>query len=380
MPACAHTAVRVRFQTAVVQRDGTVARESAWQSNLILDQGLDRAAVEQWCDLFKAAAVGSGTLVIKRHTDGVTFSRSGATVTASAAFFESDDAGRLFKFDSGEEMYITAYTDSTHVTVGTSGTIAADEGTLWYVNSTSLHTEVKRTQTYSGGGSANGTTISGDTLTFKRTFIFSPETGTVTYREVGWSWTNTPAGGLFGMAPLHASTQTLEDGESFQVVIQMSLVLTPNAPTPIADTSGGAWNTAGNLMIESLGSAVSTVATNGTTVNGNALEPSAGLNFRAVLATWTQSLEIVTSALGWLVSTTAVAMTLQSYTNGSFERALTGSFNPTQANGTIYGFGFDAGNRTLSIKFTAAQTKLAANGLNVVFKRTWQRALSNVIE
>lgn len=374
-----HTEVSIKFQTAVL-RDGKVVRRSPWRRNLILDQGLDRVAVEQWCDVFKVAAVGTGALVIKRKDIALTFSRAGNEVTASGSFFDAGDVGRLFKFDSGEEMYVTAYTDATHVDVSETGTIAAGPGSLWFVNSTGLVAESKRSQTYSASLGANSTNVTDNVLLHKRTFIFSAEVGTVTYTEVGWSWTTTPGGNLFGMAPLGLATQTLDPGDQFQVVVQMSVVIVPDEPTAVADTSGGAFNTLGTQMIESLGVALSSINTNGTTSTGNALEPSVAPLLRAVLANWTQETEIVTSPVPWGVSTVAVGMALQAYVAGTFERSCVGSLGITIANGSVYGFGFDSGQRTMSIKFTTPQTKPATHRIDVVYKRTWQRALNNAVD
>lgn len=374
-----HTSASVDFQVAVIARDGTVRDRGPWRKNLILNQGLDRAAVTMWCDLFTAAIVGTGEVVIRRDGEAIAFSQTGTALTASASFFDPTDVNRVFKFDGGAEATVTAYVSPTEVTVTPSQSVASGPGTVWYTTSTALVAETKRTTTVSLSDGANNTVVTDNALRYRRTFLFSPEVAPITYREVGWSWTGTPgAGTIFGMAPLLESTRTVLPGEQMQVIIQLNTVLTPGEITPIADTSGGTFDTAGNIMIESLGSAISQVNTSGVTVSGNSLEPSQGLTFRAIQATWTQSTEIVTSALSWAVATTAApAMALQAYTPGNYYRDLTGSFAVTAANGVIHGFGFDAGNRTTSIKFTAPQTKLNTHKLDVLFRRSWNRQLNN---
>ena len=62
------------------------------------------------------------------NATATTFTRAGTTITASTAVFAATDVGRLIRMkDSGAWVYmeITAYTNTTTVTVDTSGTIAS---------------------------------------------------------------------------------------------------------------------------------------------------------------------------------------------------------------------------------------------------------------
>lgn len=57
--------------------------------------------------------------------NGLTASQSLFVVTASAAIFVADMVGATIKWDDGHTAIISGFTDSTHVTVGTSQTVAA---------------------------------------------------------------------------------------------------------------------------------------------------------------------------------------------------------------------------------------------------------------
>ncbi len=227
-----HAAASVRYRLEILDAAGLLVHRVPWKRNLILDQGLDAVAVRGWVQNFDYAVAGTGTTATRRDSGAITVSRAGTTLTASAGFFEAADAGRLFKFDTGEEVRISSYTDGTYVETVTSGTIVSAEGTVWYVNQTALATETKRTGTLSTDSGDNGSSFLVDTWTHKRSFIFSAESGSVNYREVGWSATNTPGNNLFGRDLLAGGGVNLVSGQQLKVTVEMSVKIGPASSTP----------------------------------------------------------------------------------------------------------------------------------------------------
>lgn len=372
-----HTSACVRYQTRILNPDGSVASERAFKNNLILDQGLNNVAASSWSQLFQYCAVGTGTTPVKRDSGLTTFTRAGTTVTASANFFEAADVGRLFKFDSGAEMYVTAYTDPLNVTVGTSGTIAAAEGTVWYVNQTGLTAETARTQTQSGGATENKSTFSVNTWTHQRQFLFPAVGAPVTYREIGWSHTS-GAPNLFGRDIIPGARDSLSAGQQYQVIVTLILTISPSTITAAPEVGTGGMVTVGTINFQYIGSrAFSTLYD----TNVRSLEPSATWDQSSVkAANATFTLNAGPSNWGGNISGGEGANLYPSaYSAGSFSRSRTGTFAVTQANYAIHGYIFqdDGGNGVLALKFTAPFTKDSLHTLSVVLTLTWGRTLVN---
>src|SRR5258708_91829 len=114
---------------------GLPVKENDYVSNLFLDQGLNGLAKKAGGGLptpgapanaFNYCHTGSGINATKISSGAITFTQATTTLTASAGFFTSAMVNGLFKWGvgaGGNELYITAFTDSTHVTVGTSATV-----------------------------------------------------------------------------------------------------------------------------------------------------------------------------------------------------------------------------------------------------------------
>ena len=387
-----NTAMSIRYKTSILNPDGSVAKTRPWKNNLILDQGMNEIVNLGATWLWQVAAVGTGTTVVKRPGGGLTFARAGTTITASGTFFGSGDVGRLFKFNSGEEVYITAFTDVTHVETATSGTIASTGGTVWYVNQVGLVTESKRTQTYRTESGDNSTTFDGETLTHQRTFLFSAEGAGVTYTEIGWSWSMSAGNNLFGRDVIPGGGDTLITGQQYLVVVQMTTKVAPITPQAVSDVGSGGFNTAGTLMVESVEGALSAVASTGAPTWFNASDPGntalevssnvqlTTMTCRAASATWSQRVTITTANVAQPAGT---AKTLNSlgYTAGNFRLDFSGTFGVTEANGDIFGFTFyrtgGPSGIIISVKFTTTQTKANTHALTVTFRKSWSRTLVN---
>ncbi|WP_415907276.1 hypothetical protein [Oleiharenicola sp. Vm1] len=374
----------VHYELAVLER-GRVVERRARKRNLILDQGLNLVASQRWCDLFSYAVVGTGTTPVKRDSGAITFTRAGSTVTASAGFFAADDVGRLFKFDSGEECYITAFTDTQNVTVSVAGTVAASEGTVWYVNQTAHAAEVKRSNSYGVDSGDNGLTYSLGSMVNKRTIIFSAEASPIVYNEIGWSYTATPGANLFGRDIISGGI-SLAAGQQLKVIVTLTLTVTPQASTAYTNVVAG-WSQDGNYNAESISTnfarAISFVNGDGSTaVQGQQVfEPSLAKTIN--LSTDTTALVAQTSTtLTFSGSVGNKTLNPDTYVTGTFTRTFRGTFAIAEGNSNairslVVTGGAGVIDRIFRVLLNAAETKDSAHTLELVFRLTWGRVLSN---
>lgn len=375
-----HQAASVRFKRFIVNPDGSEipCGDGKWTKNLLLNSGLDGVATTLWCDSFLYGVLGTGTNPVRRDSTPTTFTVSGGTITASAGFFTSADVTRILKTNDplATEMVITGYTSPTVVTTSSAATIATGyTGTVWYVSDTTLGSEVKRTNTYTTSSGNNGSTFLTDTWTHQRTYLFSAETGTITYREIGWAKAST--GTLFGRALIAGAGDTLVAGQQYKVIIQLSVKYSPASPTAVPDVSGGAYNTAGTFSIDR-NSETSTVNSVGATVQlGNgSLEPSTGPLLCMASATFTQSSMASTSPTIPFIADIVLAKA--SYVAGSFQNVMSGTADVNTGNYTCYGFFIDTANASAySILFTTPQTKDNLHTLTPTITMSWGRILTN---
>jgi hypothetical protein len=371
------TNAAVEYETFILNPDGSVASHRKRKRNLILDQGLNLVATNAWCGCFNYCVVGTGTNPTKRKANPITFTRAATTVTASAGFFAPADVGRLLKLDSGEEMYITAYTSPTVVTVNISGALAASAGTIWYVNDTGLQTESTRTSIYSTGAGECGTTFSVDTYTNKRTFIFPAVGANVTYNEIGWSPNSGAGANLFGR-DLIVGGDSLLTGQQYKVIVRLLLTISPVAITAAGDVGNNGFVTAGAFNHQFIGNAYSTINAAGNPVAGS-LEPSiapcCGLMAAMALNAGVSNTVDVFSAAYTIDFTNGV------YTAGNFYLDSNGTAPIASGVGSIAGFFFgNAGGgifKCLGHLFTNPQTKDNIHTLTVTLRKSWGRVLVN---
>lgn len=381
----AHVSASVHYRVSVLE-NGREIRRLPRKRNLILDAGLDRVATNYWAEMTRYAAAGTGTNPVKRDSGAVTFTRAGNVVTASAGFFEAGDVGRLIKWDTGEEAYISAYNSTVEVETADSGTIAASEGTVWYVNRTGLQAEVKRSGTYGSDSGDNETTFSLGAWTFKRTFIFSEEVGAVTYNEIGWSYANSAGNNLFGMDIITGGV-SLVAGQQLKVVVELTLPLGPAAPTPWSNTISG-WSTDGECCAESV--TISSAAAFGF-VNNDGTPNFGPLNSGGVFDGNTNKNCYLSNDSTALVSQTTSTISApsnvgsknlagQTYINGTFKRDFTGKFLVSEGNSaairSIF-FHTQAPNRTFRVLLDSAETKDSDHTLSITFTLSWSRVLVN---
>ena len=370
----------VHYKTAAINPDGSVAWERGFKKNLILDNGLNMVATTAWVGCFANCAVGTGTNPTKRDSGAITFSRAGTTITASAGFFSAGDVGRLLKWDTGEEVYITGFTSTTVVSSTTSGTIASAEGTVWYVNDTALQTETARTANYSTDAGDNQSTYSNPTLTHKRTFLFPAVGAGVTYNEIGWSNSASAGANLFGRDIIPGG-DTLLTGQQYKVVVTLLITLSPVTSTAVADVGNNGFNTAGNTNHEYIASAYGTIASNGTGSQGE-LDPSVATTYN-----FNQGAFTLLSAPSYTSQNVSdfgrATLANAAYTNGNFFRdssatIAVGTGNSTTLSSITFGQGLGgAVSRAFSVAFTANQTKDNLHTITVTLRKSWGRVLVN---
>jgi len=389
----------VEYQTQIINADGTIAKSNKPKHNLILDAGMDLVATLPFADLFTHCVLGTGTKPVVRDSGAITFDFDGTvTVTASAGFFEAQDNGRIIKFDSGEEFRITAYVSATELTVSNPlsiGAITGESGAIHYVNEITHQTETKRSNTYSTETGDNGTSFAVDTITFKRTFLFTAEVAPITYREIGWSNSGTAGAQLFGRDLIPGIGDSLAAGQQYKVVVRLKVKLSPTTPATVSDVGNNGFNTAGTAAFQYLwfqtnvasgGSSFVQVVENGAKVQ-NAQNRSLDPALTTQLFVSTTQITLIGATDGSTrmdipASPAAINLSNSAYTPGSYTRNKSTTFSVSQFNGNIgslvlVGGGDGSKQRSWVIRFDSVQSKASTHTLGLTFRFSWGRTLNN---
>jgi|SRR5882757_383125 len=264
--------VSTKIKTRIMDsKTGKCLKESPWKKNLVMDSGLNAiaksTAPSSIADSFLTCKVGSGTTPTATASGGITGSQTATTtVTSSGGFFTAGMVGMLLKWGTGSagvETYITAFTNSTTVTVDTSGTHVAEVFTVWAVNQTALTTQLFQTSAYQTNAGDNVTTITNNQAVLQRTFVIASQVASYNVNEIGWFSQAGALGGInvYGRIVL-SSTDVVSPTNFYVVVIQLTTTFTPATPSAVANV-GTNINTAGNAAIERL--AISRVSSTGAT-------------------------------------------------------------------------------------------------------------------
>jgi hypothetical protein len=232
-----------RFKIRVLRSDKSIRLETDWQKNLILNPGIRGADGETWLNQLASCRAGTGTTPSKATLDG-TFAISGTTLTRSTGTgtFSAGDVDKYVKFGTGEEHLIVSYTSATEVEVRDTATVAASTLEVYDTARIALDAEVADHASLSGEVGANGftTNVATGNITYKRTYDYAVEGGTVNYNEIGIS--DAVGDDLWSRIVL-GSTVTVNIGEQLQVVYELSLTsstwLTATPLTPVV--SGWPW-------------------------------------------------------------------------------------------------------------------------------------------
>jgi hypothetical protein len=259
---------------------GKIVKRSKKLKNLVFDTGLNLLAGAQsgFGDFFETCAIGSGTNPNSVASGAVTFTQVATAITASAGFFNVGMVGAIFKYGAfgsgGAEYYITAYIDTTHVTVATSATVVSSTAaTVWLVNQTVLQTPLYTSSTYQNSAGDNGTSYASNVIQLKRTFVFPVQSSPYNVNEIGYSGRSTPSGQVNGRVVL-GSTDVVAPTQFFVCIWTLSYTQTPGSPTAQGNV-GTNIDTTGNVMIQAWSNQiVNSDGTNGN--NGAGLLDSSG--------------------------------------------------------------------------------------------------------
>jgi hypothetical protein len=168
-----------------------------WHKNLLLDKFMDGLAVNPFNTLRNYLAVGTGSNEVQRLGGALTASQAAATVTSSAAFFLAGDVGSDVVFSTGERAKITAFVNTTTVTVAVSQNVAATTFRVEFVNQTALQTEVQRTSSNGGFGDVSNYSAGGNLHTTDYTISrVVTLAANQTLTEFGFSEATSSAGGV----------------------------------------------------------------------------------------------------------------------------------------------------------------------------------------
>lgn len=119
-----------------------------WHPNMITDAGLDRiAGVPSPTRLIDEITLSGSMPEIKERSGSITASQSGATVTASAAFFQAADVGRAIVWDDGSNARITSFTSATEVQVDVTQVVPEQPFERWHVEISAVPGFVQRGNT-----------------------------------------------------------------------------------------------------------------------------------------------------------------------------------------------------------------------------------------
>jgi len=223
-----------RVQVAVLDAaTGRVMRKLPWQTNLILDQGMDMIASMLFNQTFTNCAAGTGSAATDQSSGTTTATVSGTTITASTAFFTTTMINADVLFPGNVRFKILSLggaSPSATATLKTAGTIAsATAFTVQYVTQATLSTEVKRSGIYSAAPGANEAIVAPGSVTLQRTFAFTPETTNITYTEIGLSPNSSAGPNLFSRillatpVSLQGPSALLPSGQALQVTYQLTV-------------------------------------------------------------------------------------------------------------------------------------------------------------
>jgi hypothetical protein len=238
------SSLAVRYKTQLCDGQGRVIKDlqSGW--NTITDWGMDSlATIEQGAltaYLHLSSALGPAKRVL---TGGTTLSlvitdATNIAVTASAGFFIAGDVGNTLSItDLGgagqtQELKITAYTDSQHVTCATrqsawlpnfvAGTGPFASAGVHPTSTNVLATQFNKFNTYDTSAPNYRTTLndSGNSRFIIQSIFLSGAAGsTWTINELGWSDGN-GSNNVFGRVNL-ASPDTVGTGQKYRVTLQL---------------------------------------------------------------------------------------------------------------------------------------------------------------
>ena len=224
---------------------------------------------------------------------------------------------------------------------------------------TGLVTEIVRTGTLLTGSGNCGTTIASQTVTMRRTFDFPVETGSVNYRELGFSGTASSGANLWSRVLISGGVVSLVSGQSLRVVYDLAVTFAPTGTQSETIVISGwpvspATNTDATWALQDVG--ISTVSNEGNAVNADIFDTNRTPICTAVSGAITISPFGSNPTGGSAITGASKSGSWGSYTNGTYTRTASfdycsaGSFSSTAISGYYY-------NTAIVVKFDQNQTK-----------------------
>lgn len=379
-------------------KTGRIIKRQPWQRNLVFDIGLNALAGKtgdfgiacSTASALKYCQVGSGTNANSVSSGAITLTQSTTTVTASSGIFTSGMVGAIIKLGSsgsaGQELYITSFTDSTHVTVNVSQTIAVGtQFTIWNVQQTVLQTALYSTNSYQTSGTSCGTTFAGAVVTHQVTYSFAQQASPYTVNEIGYGPIAGVGSKIVGRIVL-GSSDSIGTTNIYIVQLQLQVTFAPNTPTAVGNV-GTNINTAGNAVIEFWG--LSWWQNNGTitaapdsSFNSTQLDAVSSDNYVWVFtSTYSQNAATASTAFSIPANLQLGSGASWVYTgsaNAPGTATLTYNYSLNTTGQSAYGVGLGRNSVVFDIKFTATQT--LPNGIfagTIIFALTYSRTLTN---
>jgi hypothetical protein len=421
-----------------------IVSDYGWHKNLILNTGMDAVASQYLASLNAAGACGTGSrpnyitasttitqsgyyVSIQTPGDMATFTHSVVNVgsvyhyTASGVFVPTNVATMSYTssinkgdilVDENLSMSMVVSVTGSFLTVDTPYTYSTPVSfSVWKTSQAKLQNEQHRSSTYyvSNIGWNTGTTsvpgISGS-FTHRRTYDMPVESQTMSYTEIGVSWSGTSNADLFSRAVL-PSTVVVSPLQLLRLTHDVMVNYTPTASVyGVANISGWpeapATNTnftesiqAPAFSIVDAGGGVGTSASYFVSLDVPYGGGSFGSNgFQCFLSADTQPIQPFGSSVDRSYFVTAQGGSLDGYTNLSFTRTKSVTFAITAWTSSVnfirtIGFGsylnngifgifaqpYWAGHNAYCMQFEQSQSKLNTETLTLSWRWRWARIL-----
>jgi hypothetical protein len=237
----------VRFKTWICDGDGKIIRPGQEGWNTITDFGMDSLATAGVETLINYLHLSSALGTAKRTLPGGTTlsltsvaDPTNVPVTASAAFFLAGDVGNTLYIDGlGQELKITAFTDSQHVTCATRPGVWLPGLTpttgpfstagVHFTSANTLTTDFYAANTYDTGAlnyNAELNDSANSRFIHQRIYLTAAAPSSWTINQLGWSANGTVGGSVFGKVNL-TSPDNVAIGQKYRVQLQLFSGYTP---------------------------------------------------------------------------------------------------------------------------------------------------------
>lgn len=393
--------------SVIDSKTGKTLRKYPKQHNLLLNTFMNRLPTVQFADMFKYCAASTGTtntaddsgttVAVSDGSGNVTLSGGSFTLTDTAT-----DAGKIIKWDSGEERRIVTVGSPTTCVVAAEGynavlaSVSSGQFTVYRTNRTNFSaTEVRRSPTggasqyLTGAGNCGMDYTSPPDVKFTRTYDFAAESGSVTYGEIGFGDVITAGSNLNSIIQL-LTPVALVSTNQLRVKYSLTLTLSPTTQQVVNPSVITGWpsNSTGKQQIQLPMTTV--VDTNGLTQQfantlSSPLDPSA---ISSVSIGVSPSTAVINSfntngpdrSSG--ATTRAAATSAGSYVNFQYYLEKNYQFLVGEANGNIGSIGLcnnglmGASGQAFIFVLDNLQVKDALHSLNCVFRLSWGRVLA----